>query len=169
MRLTRARIKNYRSIKDSGWFEIERDKSILVGPNEAGKTALLKALEHIKAGPVVKALDPLRDYPRSEYHRIQSGEFAISSINVAEAEYELDGEDRLAIRAIAPTYEQCRYYRHVYDGQHDRRRSSSGRTPRSNDKEDEGWPSEAGRTGGRCVPSAAEGALHPTRKEIAWP
>jgi hypothetical protein len=113
MRLTRARVQNYRSIKDSGWFEIERDKSILVGPNEAGKTALLKALEHIKAGPVVKALDPLRDYPRSEYHKIQAGEVAISSITVAEAEYELDDEDRLAIRAVAPAYEQCRYGRDV--------------------------------------------------------
>jgi len=33
MRLIRARVMKYRSIKDTGWFDVERTKTILVGPN----------------------------------------------------------------------------------------------------------------------------------------
>jgi ABC-type branched-subunit amino acid transport system ATPase component len=47
MKLSKARIQNYRSIVDTGWFEVEGKKTILVGPNEAGKTAILQALQHI--------------------------------------------------------------------------------------------------------------------------
>ena len=35
MKLVKARVQNYRSIRDTGEFEVETDKSILVGPNEA--------------------------------------------------------------------------------------------------------------------------------------
>jgi ABC-type multidrug transport system ATPase subunit len=45
MRLKKARVTKYRSIRDTGWFEVESGKSILVGPNEAGKTVLLEALQ----------------------------------------------------------------------------------------------------------------------------
>ena len=38
MKLIKARIQNFRSIKDTGEFNIEELKTILVGPNEAGKT-----------------------------------------------------------------------------------------------------------------------------------
>ena len=32
MRLHQARVRNYRSIHDTGWFEVENAKTILVGP-----------------------------------------------------------------------------------------------------------------------------------------
>ena len=38
MKLTQARVQNYRSVRDTGWFDVEDAKTILVGPNEAGKT-----------------------------------------------------------------------------------------------------------------------------------
>ncbi|GAB7197415.1 AAA family ATPase [Dickeya oryzae] len=47
MRLSRVRVQNYRSIIDTGEFEVERLKTILVGPNEAGKTAILQAIQQI--------------------------------------------------------------------------------------------------------------------------
>ena len=47
MRLVKARVQGYRSIIDSGYFDIEKMKTILVGPNEAGKTALLQALQKL--------------------------------------------------------------------------------------------------------------------------
>ncbi|MCY3950082.1 MAG: AAA family ATPase [Acidimicrobiaceae bacterium] len=47
MRLKKARIQNYRSIRDTGWFDVDEAKTILVGPNEAGKTAILEALQRI--------------------------------------------------------------------------------------------------------------------------
>jgi predicted ATP-dependent endonuclease of OLD family len=43
MRLVSARVQKYRSIRDTGWFELEGDKTILVGANEAGKTVLLQS------------------------------------------------------------------------------------------------------------------------------
>ena len=36
------RVRNYRCVRDTGWFEVEQAKTILVGPNEAGKTAVLE-------------------------------------------------------------------------------------------------------------------------------
>lgn len=49
MLLKTVRVQNYRSIRDTGVFEIEDAKTILVGPNEAGKTAILQALQQINA------------------------------------------------------------------------------------------------------------------------
>lgn len=43
MNLSRLRIQNFRSYKNSGWIEID-DKTILVGENNAGKSNLLRAL-----------------------------------------------------------------------------------------------------------------------------
>ena len=34
MKLVKAKIERFRSIIDTGWFEIETEKTILVGPNE---------------------------------------------------------------------------------------------------------------------------------------
>ncbi|MDI2112056.1 AAA family ATPase [Commensalibacter nepenthis] len=44
MRLIKARVQNYRSIIDSGEFKIDTNKTILVGINESGKSAILEAL-----------------------------------------------------------------------------------------------------------------------------
>ncbi|MCH8089097.1 MAG: AAA family ATPase [Chloroflexi bacterium] len=43
MKLTAFRVFNYRSVNDSGWIEID-PLTVLVGKNQAGKTALLRAL-----------------------------------------------------------------------------------------------------------------------------
>ena len=48
MKLTRARVKNYRSIDDSSWVKLE-DVTALVGKNESGKTAFLQALRKINS------------------------------------------------------------------------------------------------------------------------
>lgn len=47
MKLTKIRIQNYRSVEDSGEFEIG-DLTCLVGKNEAGKTALLNAIRCLR-------------------------------------------------------------------------------------------------------------------------
>ena len=64
MRLTKARVQKYRSVRDSGWFDVEDRKTILVGPNEAGKTVLLRALQQLSPPKGMDGFDPLRDYPR---------------------------------------------------------------------------------------------------------
>jgi len=43
MRLKAFKVKMYRPILDSGWIDIS-DITVVVGKNESGKTALLKAL-----------------------------------------------------------------------------------------------------------------------------
>ncbi|MBF4426895.1 AAA family ATPase, partial [Vibrio anguillarum] len=60
MRLVKARVQNYRSIIDTGEFEVEKLKTILVGPNEAGKTVLLQALQQLNKPNDVNDFDPLR-------------------------------------------------------------------------------------------------------------
>jgi hypothetical protein len=99
----------YRSVKDSGWFDVEPTKTLLIGPNEAGKTVLLRALEHLCPGPLVPPFEPLRDFPRSEYHKIQSGELHPKDVEVVEAEFMLEEDDREAVRAIAPNFDNCIY------------------------------------------------------------
>ena len=71
MRLKKGRVQNYRSIVDSGVFEIEKLKTILVGPNEAGKTVILKALQQLSKPDDIEGFDVLRDYPRSKYNDIR--------------------------------------------------------------------------------------------------
>ena len=51
MKLTRVRVQNYRSVRHTEWFDIEQAKRILVGPKEAGKTAVLEALQRITPPP----------------------------------------------------------------------------------------------------------------------
>ena len=59
------RVLNYRNIDDSGWIPLER-ATVFVGRNEAGKTALLKALH--KFNPAIK--EPYiaqREFPRDRF------------------------------------------------------------------------------------------------------
>lgn len=97
MRLKQARVTGYRSIIDTGWFDIESAKTIMVGPNEAGKSAVLQALQMIRPPAGAPKLDALRDYPRSRYNDITTGRVDPAKTSVVEALFELDDEDRAAI------------------------------------------------------------------------
>lgn len=97
MRLLRARVTNYRGIIDTGWFDLEKNKTIMVGPNEAGKTAVLQALQQINPPKDAPKLDALRDYPRSKYNEITTGRVDPKAVTVVQVEFELDDEDRAAI------------------------------------------------------------------------
>lgn len=106
MRLVKARVQNYRSIKDTGEFEIEELKTIMVGPNEAGKTVLLKALQQLNRPDEVKGFDIIRDYPRSLYNDITTGKVKPSEIEVVRGYYKLDDEDK----ALIPNeFHDCTY------------------------------------------------------------
>ncbi len=93
MRLSKVRVQNYRSIIDTGEFEVERLKTILVGPNEAGKTAILQAIQQINAPESVKKFDALRDYPRALYSQISRGEVDAEDVEVVTATFELEQAD----------------------------------------------------------------------------
>lgn len=94
MRLIKARVKGYRSVIDSGWFEVEEGKTILVGPNEAGKTAILQALQKLNPPEGMELFNPLRDYPRAKYDAdIEKGGINPRDFTVVEGHFSLDSSD----------------------------------------------------------------------------
>jgi len=67
LRMIRFRVQNFRNIDDTGWVPVER-VTALVGRNESGKTALLKALH--KFNPATpEPYNPQREFPRDRYTR----------------------------------------------------------------------------------------------------
>jgi predicted ATPase len=106
MRLKRARVKKYRSIRDTGFFDVEEGKTILVGPNEAGKTALLEALQRINPPGGIRNFDALRDYPRSEFNDIIAGKIRLEDTTTVEAHFTLSQEDK---EAISEEFRECEY------------------------------------------------------------
>lgn len=102
MKLTKVRITNFQSIQDSTEFEIG-DVTCLVGKNESGKTALLKALYRLN--PINEAdgdFDATYDYPRQtliDYEEeIESGQR--NPAQVVQATYVLDPDDTAAVEEL---------------------------------------------------------------------
>lgn len=106
MRLIKARVQNYRSIIDSGEFNVESLKTILVGPNEAGKTVLLKALQQLNKPDDVSGFEALRDYPRSKYNDITTGKVNSKDVTVVTGYFELEDSDK---DLIPEEFHGCKY------------------------------------------------------------
>lgn len=108
MKLTKIQVKNFRSIDDSGEFEID-DLTCLVGKNEAGKTAILRAIHGLAPTDDFK-YDKTRDYPRrflskfDERHPKGSSEVCVSTWQLSDddlaAVVDLLGEGVLASTTI---------------------------------------------------------------------
>lgn len=103
MKLTKVRVTDYQSVRDSTEFDIG-DVTCLVGKNEAGKTALLQAIYRLR--PIVGAdagYSVTDDYPRrdvSDYeHDIEQGERKHAV--VAHLTFELDDAD---VAAVSKTF-----------------------------------------------------------------
>lgn len=106
MRLSKARIRMYRSIRDTGEFEVENGKTILVGPNEAGKTVILQALQQLNAPKDVGGFEALRDYPRSEYDDIKREEVDPANVKVVEGHFKPEESD---LSGLPEGFEDCIY------------------------------------------------------------
>ena len=99
MKLTKVRITEFQSIQDSTEFEIG-DVTCLVGKNEAGKTALLKALYRLN--PIVEGeghFDTTDDYPRRSVNDYEDDVAAGNRepATVVKATYRLDPNDVQAV------------------------------------------------------------------------
>lgn len=106
MKLIKARIRMYRSIRDTGEFEIENGKTILVGPNEAGKTVILQALQQLNKPKEIGGFEALRDYPRSEYDDIKRSVIDPAEVTVVEGHFKPDKSDLIE---LPDGYKDCIY------------------------------------------------------------
>jgi predicted ATP-dependent endonuclease of OLD family len=109
MKLKKARIQNYRSIIDSGEFEIEDLKTIMIGPNEAGKTVVLKALQQLNKPDEIPGFDSLRDYPRSKYNDITTKKILPKDVTVVTGWFELDEDDK---KEVSVQFKDCTYIKY---------------------------------------------------------
>lgn len=97
MEVTEIRVQNYRSIDDSGWVSLD-DLTCLIGRNESGKTAFMKALERLNPSYLVEEYTPYQDYPRDEWpaYKQESGD---DPAVVASGRFVLEESDLEAIEA----------------------------------------------------------------------
>ncbi len=91
MKLTRARVTNYKSIDDTGWVAVDNVTS-MVGKNESGKTAFLGALKKLNPVAGVDSDFDLKDYPRKGYVRYKRRHKDDPAV-VVRAEFELSGSE----------------------------------------------------------------------------
>lgn len=99
MRLSKVHITSFQSIRDSGPFTIN-DITCLVGKNESGKSAVLKALYKLK--PIIKedgVYDVTDDYPRADvedYQQdVESGACETATVVIANFELSQDEVKRI--------------------------------------------------------------------------
>lgn len=64
MQLVKAAVGPFKSIEESGAVSIDPNVTVLVGMNEAGKTAFLQALNKSNSIESSMKFDPVEDYPR---------------------------------------------------------------------------------------------------------
>lgn len=103
MKLREFRVREFRSIWDSGPIQVDDQMTCLVGKNEAGKTALLTALYRTNPIiPEVAAFDETYDYPKRE---VEDYRFAVENKDrdeaiVVECLYELEDDDSEAVTSV---------------------------------------------------------------------
>ena len=102
MKLTKVRITNFQSIQDSTEFDID-DITCLVGKNEAGKTALLRALYRLN--PINEEdgnFDVMDDYPRqtvTDYeHEVATA--CREPAEVVQATYSIEPDDIATVEEV---------------------------------------------------------------------
>jgi predicted ATP-dependent endonuclease of OLD family len=88
MKLHKARVQNYSNIIDTG--EFESLKTIMVGPNEAGKTIILQTLQQLNQPADIGRFEVLRDYPRSIYNDITTNRVDSEEVTVVTGYFKLD-------------------------------------------------------------------------------
>lgn len=96
MRLVALRVQNYKIIDDTERVPVDPAVTALVGKNESGKTAILRALWKSKNVANAK-FDKLYDYPRDRYSRERKGRQ-----QVVEMEFSLEAAEVQQILTLLP-------------------------------------------------------------------
>lgn len=92
MILKAVQVRSFKSVADSGLFEVDPNVTCLVGKNESGKTAILEALYRLNPLPGhIQDFDALRDYPRRTLKAV--AESKIDETNPIEVSFEIQEDD----------------------------------------------------------------------------
>lgn len=95
MRVEKVRIQNFQCIRDSGEIPLDDQITVLVGENESGKSAILKALSHFNQGESFKDVDvSTMSFIRP---RLDSGELSRDSIEMVATWVTLSDKDKRAL------------------------------------------------------------------------
>lgn len=96
MKLESFRVRNYRSINDSGEIAVSRITALL-GRNESGKSNLLRALQSLNPISGFEALKPIKDFPR--HRRLEE---CTDDTRVLSTTWALDDDDKEALLEVLP-------------------------------------------------------------------
>lgn len=96
MKLESFRVRNYRSINDSGDIRVSRITALL-GRNESGKSNLLRALHSLNPIEGFSALKPIKDFPR--HIRLEE---CTDNTPVLTTTWVLDADDKDALLKVLP-------------------------------------------------------------------
>lgn len=102
MKLQHVRVRNYKSIDDTGWVELD-DLTCLIGKNESGKTVFMEAMERLSPAYGDGEFSPAEEYPRRRWpsykrrHESDPDPVVSARFDIDEAERE-----RLAERHASP-------------------------------------------------------------------
>ena len=97
MKLKSFQIKNYKVIDDTGPVRVDPNLTALVGRNESGKTAILKALW--KSRNVADAkFDKLYDFPRDRCPKERSGNQVVTVL-----EFGLSDQEAVTLVELLPS------------------------------------------------------------------
>lgn len=96
MRLESFRVRNYRSINDSGEISVSRITALL-GRNESGKSNLLRALHSLNPIDGIEPLKPIKDFPR--HRRLEE---CTDDTPVISTTWVLDEDDKEYLLEILP-------------------------------------------------------------------
>lgn len=96
MKLESFRVRNYRSINDSGDIHVSRITALL-GRNESGKSNLLRALHSLNPIEGFSALKPIKDFPR--HKRLEE---CSDNTPVLTTTWVLNADDKDALLEVLP-------------------------------------------------------------------
>lgn len=93
MRVEKVRIQNFQCIRDSGEITFDDHITVLVGENESGKSAILKALSHFNQGESFKDVD-VSTMSGDIRQRLDTGEISRDSIEMVAIWVTLSEKDK---------------------------------------------------------------------------
>lgn len=97
MKLVKAHITKYKSINDSTPVEIDKNVTVLVGVNEAGKSAFLESLYKAESVLDDDKYNEVFDYPRKDWAAYKRRADKEESSVVAELTYNIEDDEASAI------------------------------------------------------------------------